>query len=85
MSGARSTRLGNTFTQQHAVGVYYGVPMLKLSLLTLGVVSCFAVVANPSQTIAVKATDEAALERISIYANRQIKPVADTLSSVTVI
>lgn len=75
----------NTFTQQHAVGVYYGVPMLKLSLLTLAVVSSFAVVANTPQTLATKAADDAAVEHISIYANRQSKAVADTLSSVTVI
>jgi len=62
--------------------------MLKFSMLSTAVLSSFAVVAVPdsqSQALAAQHAGQADIEHISVYANRQARPVSASLTSVTVL
>ena len=61
----------NFFHPQHAEGVFYGVYMLKFSMLTIAMVSSYAIAAD--------------IEHISVYANRQNQAINETLTSLTVL
>lgn len=71
----------NIIHQLHAVGVRHGAIMFKFSLLTTAVFSSlsFAAVADTSTSNAQN------IEKISIYASRQAKPLQDVNASVTVL
>lgn len=69
--------------------------MLKFSMLSTAVFSTFAYAATsavslpannlPSNNLSAKSADHAAIEHISVYANRQARPVSASLTSVTVL
>ena len=60
--------------------------MLKFSMLSTAVFSSFTYAATPSDPLkTIQNAEQQAIEHISVYANRQARPVSATLTSVTVL
>lgn len=75
----------NIIHQLHAVGVLHGVTMFKFSLLTTAVFSSLSYAAVADTSASTVANNAQNIEKISIYASRQAKPLQDVNASVTVL
>ncbi len=75
----------NIIHQLHAVGVLHGVTMFKFSLLATAVFSSLSYAAVADTTTSTVGNNTSNIEKISIYASRQAKPLADVNASVTVL
>ncbi len=75
----------NIIHQLHAVGVLHGVTMFKFSLLATAVFSSLSYAAVTDASVINAAEKAQNIEKISIYASRQAKPLQDVNASVTVL